>query len=149
MLRLVRNTCFGGFGLSHAAIALYFELKGWDMYCYKRVVVENLEDPYIQSIWKLVPFESITDYDYYDIVFSRNDLGELVEDINKVWRESVFESRILDRSDETLVKVVEKLGTAANGLCAKLEIVDIPDDATDWYIDNYDGVETIREGRVW
>lgn len=30
----------------------------------------------------------------------------------------------------------------------KHRIVDVPDDA-DWYIDEYDGFEVVREGRTW
>jgi len=55
----------------------------------------------------------------------------------------------LDRADPKLVEVVEKLGGAANGCNARLKIVEIPDDVT-WYIDSYDGMETVREThRVW
>jgi hypothetical protein len=53
------------------------------------------------------------------------------------------------RSSENLIKCVESLGEKANGRCASLEIIEIPDDVTDWYIDEYDGMETIREGRSW
>lgn len=48
-----------------------------------------------------------------------------------------------------LVKVVEELGERANGKVAKLKIVEIPDNV-DWYIDDYDGVESINEyHRSW
>ena len=53
------------------------------------------------------------------------------------------------RSDENLVRVVEKLGDKANGSYAKLRIVEIPDDVN-WEIDDYDGIETVREKhRSW
>ena len=55
----------------------------------------------------------------------------------------------LDRADPKLVEVVEKLGVDANGRNALLKVVEIPDDVT-WFIDDYDGIETIREThRVW
>ena len=53
------------------------------------------------------------------------------------------------RCHPKLVEVVEKLGSAANGPYSELVVVDVPDDV-DWYIDNYDGVEMVRERhRTW
>lgn len=54
-----------------------------------------------------------------------------------------------DRSHPDLVRCVETLGNLASGKYANLEIVEIPDDVEDWYIDEYDGMETVREGRSW
>ena len=54
------------------------------------------------------------------------------------------------RDNKDLVEVVELLGSkAASGMYALLHVEEIPDDATTWYISEYDGVETIREGRSW
>ena len=53
------------------------------------------------------------------------------------------------RSDPALVFVVEILGEKANGGYAQLKVVEIPDDVGEWYITNYDGNETIHEGRQW
>ena len=53
------------------------------------------------------------------------------------------------RTDERLVKCVEELGAEANGDCAELKVVEIPDDI-DWYIHEYDGLESIHEyHRSW
>lgn len=49
-----------------------------------------------------------------------------------------------DRSDKKLVECVQTLGSEANGRCAKLKIVNIPDDV-EWEIENYDGMESIHE----
>jgi hypothetical protein len=43
-----------------------------------------------------------------------------------------------------LVQIVEELGNEASGRCAKLKIVEIPDDIN-WAIEEYDGSETIAE----
>ncbi len=60
-----------------------------------------------------------------------------------------FYDRDVDRSDPDLVAVVEELGSESFGTCAKLDVVDIPD-GTDYFIDEYDGMETIREThRTW
>lgn len=49
-----------------------------------------------------------------------------------------------DRTNPDLIAVIEELGSEkSSGRCAELEIVDIPEDATDWEISNYDGVESV------
>lgn len=61
--------------------------------------------------------------------------------------DSIFDR---DRANPKLVEVVEKLGEEANGFCASLRVIEIPDDVKEWYIDDYDGVETIHEKhRYW
>lgn len=54
-----------------------------------------------------------------------------------------------DRTNKHLVQVVEELGSRANGACAQLEVVEIPDGVR-WEISDYDGMETVAEPRtVW
>jgi hypothetical protein len=54
-----------------------------------------------------------------------------------------------DRSDALLVEAVETLGKEANGSCADLSVVTIPD-GINWEIDEYDGNETVEEKhRSW
>jgi hypothetical protein len=48
-----------------------------------------------------------------------------------------------DRTNEKLIEAVEKFGDAVNGSCSDLKIVDIPDEATDWELQEYDGIESI------
>lgn len=60
-----------------------------------------------------------------------------------------FYDRDIPRDDSALIQVVEEMGEAANGSCADLKIVDIPDDV-DWYIEEYDGNEWVAERhRTW
>lgn len=47
------------------------------------------------------------------------------------------------RSSSRLVECVRALGDSASGRCAKLKIVAIPSDVTDWEINDYDGAESI------
>lgn len=47
------------------------------------------------------------------------------------------------RSDYNLVACVDRLGDEADGPCASLKKVWMPDDATDWDIHEYDGYETL------
>lgn len=49
----------------------------------------------------------------------------------------------VDRSDAQLVELVEKYGENAGDTYSKLKIVEIPDKATDWEIDEYDGFESV------
>ena len=56
----------------------------------------------------------------------------------------------MNRGDPALVSVVETLGSEkASGEYAELKVVEIPDGVEDWYITDYDGNETIHEGRQW
>lgn len=54
-----------------------------------------------------------------------------------------------DRTSEHLVLAVETLKEKANGSCASLKVIEIPDDI-DYYIDEYDGMERVCENhRSW
>lgn len=54
-----------------------------------------------------------------------------------------------ERTDPRLIKAIEEMGPAANGYCADLHIVEIPDDV-EWTIESYDGMEWIAEThRTW
>lgn len=45
--------------------------------------------------------------------------------------------------------MVEKLGPRANGPCANLRVLEIPDGVS-WELGEYEGREVVREkGRVW
>ena len=47
------------------------------------------------------------------------------------------------RTNPKLIQCIEELGSDANGKFANLKIVDIPDNNTDWRINEYDGFESI------
>jgi len=75
-----------------------------------------------------------------------------VEDEDKFWsyfiidgdKDKYFSDRELPRNDLVLVQVVEELGAKANGQCAKLRIIEIPDE-TNWQIGEYDGMEHVEQ----
>ena len=47
------------------------------------------------------------------------------------------------RKDSRLIELVEMNSEKASGYCAKLVVVEIPDEATDYYLDEFDGMEDI------
>lgn len=48
----------------------------------------------------------------------------------------------IKRTDPTLIKLIES-GVCCDGSNAELKVVEIPDEATDWRIIDYDGAEHI------
>jgi len=63
--------------------------------------------------------------------------------------DSEYDHVDIDRHNKNLINVVETLGDEANGECAELKIVEIPDDV-DYIIEEYDGLEWISEShRTW
>ena len=87
MVRVVINSCYGGFGLTEEAKVLFERYSGID-------------------------FKELAELDF--------------------------------RASPHLVRVVEELGDGASGDCARLHVVDVPDDV-EWQIDEYDGVEWVAE----
>jgi hypothetical protein len=58
-------------------------------------------------------------------------------------------SHDVERNDPRLIEVIEEMGDAADGFCASLKIVEIPD-GVEWCIEEYDGSEHIAEKhRTW
>ncbi len=56
---------------------------------------------------------------------------------------------LIPRDDQRLVQVVEELGAEANGHCAELKVVTIPDDVH-WVIEKKDGREQVsQQHRTW
>ena len=62
------------------------------------------------------------------------------------------ELAVLKRNNHKLVSAVEEFGEdKASGFYANLRIVEIPDDSTDYYINEYDGAESIiyvKDGKL-
>lgn len=115
MTKIVVNGCFGGFGLSDAAISRYAEIAGIPLYSYQ---IDGW------TSWYLVP------RDVYDAL-DRDDRNEVY-----------FSADALPRTDPALVQVVEELGDAANGNFAELYIVEL-EPGTRYRIDEYDGTESV------
>lgn len=69
---------------------------------------------------------------------------------NKSWGYySDFHMSDICRDDPVLVDIVKQLGQEADGSCAELRIVEIPEDVN-WYVEEYDGSEWVAERhRTW
>jgi hypothetical protein len=142
-MKVVINKCFGGFGLSPQA-----------------------EDA---LIGKCPHVELIEPAEYY------GGPGSKYYEVNKkrlgpdYWRESYerglrggglarfHEGKVIsdnhredqNRTCPSLVEVVERMGEQANGACAQLSVVEIPDNV-EFEISEYDGLEHIAEThRTW
>ena len=143
-MKVVINTCFGGFGLSPKALLWMYErgAKGISM---------NAEE-------------------FYGVSKNKSKLKQLNDDLerfkefqttNSEKRDSLFITVFspdekfvltcldLKRDDPLLVECVETLGEESYGSCSKLSVVEIPD-GINWEIDEYDGNETVDEvHRSW
>lgn len=56
------------------------------------------------------------------------------------------------RDNPDFIALVEEMGSEANGAFADLGITEIPDEATDWQVMEYDGYETVwyvLDGKMW
>lgn len=130
-MKIVKNTCYGGFSLSVQALIKIVELKG--MHIDK--IVKYLNGNEIDITNSLEKWESSNSF-------------VITTDNGKTYGAYSF-SDASERTDPELIKVVEELGEASYGEYARLEVVEIPD-GIKWEIDDYDGVETIEEAhRKW
>lgn len=138
-MKIVINDKYGGFGLSRKGIKRYLELKGKECYFYTQTKY-NYKD-------------GIDEYTKID----ENDKGmfigcvtkDLGEKTNELPDKFYFSDSGIPRDDLDLIKVIEELGSEANGKYASLKIIEIPDNIK-WYINEYDGNETVEEEhRSW
>jgi len=122
-MKVVVNRCYGGFGLSDAACEWLMKNRGYTL-----GNGENKED------WQTHNIVTWTMLSKYALIRTPNG----VDSEDKAFR-----------SHPDIIAVIEALGEAADGMCAKLEIVEIPD-GIEWHVSEYDGIETVHEDhRSW
>jgi len=125
MTKIVYNACYGGFGLSHAALRRWAELKGDTVYDYVDPRYRDRDNSdYHRQLIRCTPEE-------YDNASS------------EVQNEMFISTYDIPRHDPELVQVVEELGEAANGSCARLVIEEL-DPGTRYRITEYDGYESVE-----
>jgi len=120
-MKVVINTCFGGFDISSAAFEEVLRRKN---VAYEKTPAKH----------NFVGNE----FDYWKA-------GQAGEDDACL---SSYDYRE-DRTDADLIAVIEEMGEASFGWAADLKIVEVPDNV-DWYIHEYDGLEHVAERhRTW
>lgn len=143
-MKIVVNKCYGGFGLSHAAVMKYLELKGKKVWLEEHTRFSSKDYDY----WLVPPEERQPDRSHEWHSMSMEDRQAYNERSGKE-QFYVHDLRSENRDDPHLVQVVEELGKTASGECAKLEVVEIPD-GVEWVIEEYDGTEWVAEKhRTW
>ncbi len=130
-MKIVINRCYGGFSISPKAIKRLAELNGRECYFFTH-------DRHDYTIYIPVPLEKINRNSYvtaFDISNPNN-----THDTDSHYLTSCPD----DRTDSKLIQVIEELGNEANGDCAELHILEIPDNI-DYEIEEYDGKEWVAE----
>lgn len=126
-MKFVINGCFGGFGLSKAAIKWLMENKGWK--------VADHVDPsklYYNDCKKLLE----EGYHFYNYKSSYEPLN------GPTFLASTNDLEF--RSNPDIVECVEVLGKKADGDFASLEVVEADYPIEQLEIDEYDGNETLQ-----
>lgn len=119
-MKVAINRCYGGFGLSEVAFDALLKRKN---VAYSKVPSK---------------YASLDMPNYYT-------LGHVNEDEHYISPYNYYGNR----ADPDLIAVIEQFGERANGLCADLKIVEIPDDV-EWQVSEYDGNEHVAEcHRTW
>jgi len=144
--RIVINTKHGGFGLSPDAVKRYLEL------CGQQVWIEGSNGRWAAvsgpNYWLVPPGPDRVEYDIDSEAWAEMSMAERSAH-SALCRQQMFSDREVPRDDPFLAKVVDELGSKANGKYADLKVVDIPADV-EWEIEEYDGLEWVAEKhRTW
>lgn len=135
-MKVVINTCYGGFDISFTGLKRYYEIKFPDrkLYLYKRDFSTNTYTKVSEGEYDNF-YTDIFDKDF-GYSFNANDIDDDVFNDHFV---SMLDVR---RTDPVLIQVVEELGDKANGECAKLKVVEFS--GNKYRICEYDGMEWLE-----
>lgn len=133
-MKIVINSCYGGFSLSPKGCRRYLELKGLESYFYKQTKYK-----FDCGEVELTRVDDIGDVPKFFFYCTTRDQGKTISD----YPEDTFNSHSLKRSDPILVQVVEELGKEASGDCSYLVIVEIASGRR-FRIREYDGYESVQ-----
>jgi len=150
-MKIIINTCYGGFGLSPLAVKEIAKRKGRDCYFFTHGYPDNgyvqisAEKAHSAFIWFAYSVPNPNDYK-----LSEPDQDGLYRSANERADKIALDYYLGEyRADPDVIAVVEQLGDLANGKYAQLKIIEIPDDI-EWEIDEYDGIESVHEKhRTW
>ena len=134
-MKLVINSCYGGFHLSPKAMKRYLELKGKQVYFYKQTKYRWADNTF--GFQRVDNLDDLNNEVFY--YCTTEDQGEVLND----WPSNTFHSSDIPRNDKHLVQVVEEFGVEASSKLSNLKVVEIENGR--WYkIDEYDGYESIQ-----
>lgn len=137
MAKVVYNSCFGGFSLSHEGLMRYAELKGFKLYPF----VDVRDASGKRMIEKMKPATAADIKSAFCVHYSTAP---------EYSNDTYWSDHNIERDDPALVQAVEELGKKANGICADLKIEELAP-GTQYRIDEYDGNETVatRDSYDW
>lgn len=135
-IKVVISPCYGGYGLSKKAVAKYYEIAGNKVFYYNQAKWKHREG--VNLYERVVNLDGINS----DTHATKADFGRSTSEIAS--KPSLWEDPSTGRDDEILVEVVETIGSKdASGDFAELEVMEIPVRRS-WYIDEYDGWESVE-----
>jgi hypothetical protein len=151
-MKVVINKCFGGFSLSPLAVKRLAELNGKECYFFKsngfgdnsEYIPITLEEAKKGFMCFAFSVNNPNDYLRANKKSWHDMTPEEKETDNKKYDDIFLSERDVERNDKNLLRVVKELGKEANGMCAELKVVTIPD-GTNYEISEYDGLEHIAE----
>lgn len=144
-MKVVINVCYGGFGVSTAALIELIKMKSELV---KIVPIEKFSGcKNLQEYRKKNPYR-VRNCNIKVRGFERDNSPDVLFKKDMVYTPK--DGRFLSfRSHNDLIEIVEKLGKKSWGEFAELKIIEVPDDV-DWIVDEYDGRETVEEvHRSW
>jgi hypothetical protein len=155
-MEIVVNKCFGGFSLSALGVKRLAELNGKKCYLFTTEFKDNKSfhiPTTIEECDNSLFFSAYTVPNPDEYTAASKEWHKMTDaekdEHNRKYDEISLSVRPEKRTDKLLIQVVKELGSKANGSCAKLEIIEIPDDVN-WQIDEYDGLESVHEvHRSW
>jgi len=151
-MKVLVNKCYGGYGFSNEAHSLYAKKIGKECYFYDSSYDKDRD---------IMPYKVSEGKGLCVFAFTVPTVDELNEKLGyaKPWHKMTSKERKensdlydslainindLNRTDKTLISVVEELGKKANSQFSDIRIIDIPD-GMEYEISDYDGIETIHE----
>lgn len=139
-MKIAINIKHGGFGLSPKALATYMKAKGKSCFFFQGELIDS------EYVYTPIDIER-DEVSYFYTPFTVSNPNDYIKTKNN---ENIYINEWeIPRNDPDLISVIEQMGSNANGRCAELKIVEIPDDV-DWIIQEYDGLEWVAEKhRTW
>ena len=150
-MKIVINACFGGFSLSRKAIKLLAEKHGRECYFFGHA--RNPDggrdfDRYGPDDDQSMFFNAFDIPNPNEVLTRSKPWHEMTSDEkdaqNNLYDKHSLDTRPDNRTDPLLIEVVEQLGAAANGDCAELKVIEIPD-GIEYEIQEYDGNESVHQ----